>query len=220
MPGKKQNRKNGRKHGSRQSLDRPLQLTSFRTYSNMKVRYINTQNNAAQWTMSPAQLITSLFVVGEYGLSNKVISIVEAVRVRYVEAWTGSQGGSTFAPQQLSLGWEANDYFGRDVMKNDVSITASQAAHVRLTPVKGHTSSMWQSSASTQPWILQAYTTVATVLDICFDFTMNYAPLAVTANADLTVAASPADGRVYFTLLQTSAGTSNTWTPQGVNSIV
>jgi hypothetical protein len=208
-----------RRRGSRRNnaVDRPLPFSTGPVITGYRVRYQVTSSSAITTTVSPTQLIQSWFCT--YDSSTTVMSVVQAVRIRYVEGWLGSGGGSIFTPNTLGLGWQAATNFGRDVIKQDLSITASQAAHVRLNPVKGAASSEWQTTQSNQPWTLVLAVSQGAILDICCDVLLNSSPVSATNNAFKTVSATPGVGIVYFINLVTAAGGSLTLQPQGVVSI-
>jgi hypothetical protein len=148
------------------------------------------------------------------------LSIVNAVRFRHTELWCGSGGGSIFTPNTAALGWQAETTFGRDVLRQDMSITASQAAHVKLLPIKGTSSAEWQTTQSSQPWTMILAGSIGAILDICCDVLLNASPLSSTANNFKSVTNTPVAGAVYFTNLITTAGTGSlVLVPQGVLNI-
>jgi hypothetical protein len=185
--------------------------------SSFKVRYQQTSSSPIFTNVTPTQLIQSWFCT--YDSATTVMSVVQALRVRHVEGWLGSGGGSIFTPNTLGIGWQAATSFGRDVIRQDLSITASQAAHVRLLPVKGAASAEWQTSQSTQPWTLVLAVSQGAIVDICCDVILNSSPLSSTNNTFKTVSATPGVGIVYFLNLITAAGGSLTLQPQGVVTI-
>jgi len=198
-------------------MDRPMPFDTLPVLHSFKIRYAWTSGNSLSTTLSPTQLIQSWFCT--YDSSTTVMSIVQSLRFKYAEMWIGSAGGGIFTPQTAALGWEAETTFGRDQIKQDLSITASQAAHVLLRPLKGTASAQWQSTQSTQPWNLIIAGSQGAILDLCCDVLLNASPLSATNNSFKTVTATPGVGICYFINLQVNAAPTLTLSPQSVVTI-
>lgn len=227
MPNKK-SRKQNRGKGTRVVALRPPghlpQRTDQFTF-NYVIRYASLEATITlALTLQPYQLINSLLCYGT-GV-HSVLSIVQAIKVRKIEAWcppaiatSGSAGGAAYGGNTIRLGWVSsatgNPNFGRDRAVTDTSM-GIDCAHAVLKPVPGTSSAMWQISGSNQPWELFYSLPPASVMDIHLSMTLNCQESATTDNAVQTVSGSPANGILYNIAL---VGTSGQLFPQNGNGL-
>jgi len=217
--GKQTKRGKARPRASNLAVPHPIPFQTVAMLKSFKVRYYATAIGSTTWNIQPFQLINSWFC--SFVDATHVQSCVQAIRFRFAEAWVASSNPATAIPlvaNTLMLGWEAGTNFGRDYQVQDLSMGATSVAHVKLLPIKGSTSMMWQESGGNQPWVMVAQNPVNTVLDICCDVILNMGETSATSNTPVVVVSTPNVGSLYFTKLVSSAG-SNTWLAQGVSDI-
>jgi hypothetical protein len=182
-----------------------------------RLRYLLTGNSGL--TVAPFQIINSCFVTNQPG--SVVRSVVDSIRLHFVEVWTPSiQGGSTagpYVPQTVNVGFIPNSNIGDERFVSDTSMTVDPA-HVKLRARAREASGMWQSSASNQQWTLNFGTLLASsVVDFVLDFRLNNSSASGSENNNVSVTTTPPAGSLAFINLVTTSNTQTSqWIPQGV----
>lgn len=205
MKGKSNRGKANKNRGGRSRVA-PGHLPQIREVMviNYRQRY-QWDTSGGELTVEPFQLINSIFCV--FKDATHVISIVNAIRIRQVDLWCPPAAANVsvaYGPNTARLAWvhadESNPNFGRDYGVSDTTMSIDPA-HVTLRPLKGDTSSLWQTSQGNQPWQFHAFGVIGAVLDITFSVTLQMLEAISNVNAAVTVASTPSPGVVYMTQL-------------------
>ncbi len=227
MPGGKKNRTRAMKRpkGSNppgRSAWRVNHLPSLKDQivSTFRMRYQVTSGSGFINFTAP-ELIQSVFVVLQMGTA--VVSIVDAIRINYVELWAApaaatssvAYGGNTARLAWLNTGPSAGP--ARQTGVTDTSMS-NEPAHVILRPQRNSVTSMWQNFVSDSTWQLEAQVETGAVLDIGFSFTLQMLENGVNQNSALSRTNTPQAGLVYMTELQ-HGGSAATLIPQVGNYI-
>lgn len=214
--GKQKQRGKRTQRKSRRAGGQPGHLPMLRDtiVSRFTQRYANANTTStAIGTLQPYQLINSNFVTVDVAASKTVMSVINAIKIIKVEAWSPpgpAETATAYSGNTLRLGWvsseSGNPNFGRDKFVTDTTM-GIENAHCVLRPIKGTVTAMWQTSGSNQPWDLYYSIPVSGVMDITFEFTWNNAESATSDNGTVTLATdTPAPGVIYVLVLAGSGG--------------
>jgi len=219
----KSNRRPSKKNRSGRSRPRSLSghLPMIRNptlhTNSFRLRYLLTGSSTI--TVSPFQLINSMFVTNQSG--SVVRSVVDSIRLHFVEVWLSSvQGGSSagsYTPQTLNVGFLPNQNFGDQRFVSDTSMS-TDPAHVKLISRRKETSGMWQSAASNQQWTISFGTLLPnSVVDFMLDVRFNNSVAATTENTNISVTTEPPIGSLAFINLVNGSNVQTAqWIPQGL----
>lgn len=195
----------------------PMMMRPVLEVKTYRLRYAYG-GTGGSFQIQPFQLIQSIFTAQI--TSTTVKSVVEVLKIRFVEVWTspavGANAGNNLS---ASLGWVENNNFGANRWATDTTMTVSPA-HVRLAASTREASGMWQGSGGNQPWTLVLVISTNSVLDFVFDVRLNNGLVATDTNSTITVAAANPESTLGFVSLTTSGTTPNTdFKPVGVLAV-
>ncbi len=227
MPGGKKNRTRANKRPK--SAKQPgrsawrvshLPVLRDQIISNFVIRYQVTSGGGFINFTAP-ELIQSVFVVLQMGTA--VVSIVDSVRINYVELWAPPAAATSsvaYGGNTARLAWLNTGPFAGPARQSGVTDTSlsNEPAHVLLRPQRNGVTSMWQNFISDSSWQLEAQVETGAVLDISFSFTLQMLENGVNQNSPLSRTNTPQAGLVYMTELQ-HGGSAATLIPQCGNYI-
>jgi len=225
MPQKKNMpRKANKRSQPRNSITNPPQIVRIVPDFIYKVRYVVASSGTAVNSLQPFQICSTWFAsILVPTVAPTLSGTVETIKFKSLEAWVPSTsvGGTSSAPNTITVGFVENNNFGSNRYVSDTSMSVVPA-HVKINAKKGETSDMWQGSGGNQPWTLDttSLNVAGAVIDITCQVRLNCAPRATASNSTLTLSGSPIKSVLYFTAMLESGGSITTnWIPVGVNLI-
>lgn len=180
-------------------MDIPQHLTSIGLRH--KFRFVSTTNGSFAVT---TKALTALLSVC-YTTNTAVRSIFYAVKVNSVEVWTPPPAVGGFA--SITCRWSGGP-MGSDVLRNDISVSQMEPAHLMSRPPPRTTAAFWSNNDDSKSLFTLGLGTNS-VVDIDANFVLTNNSTTV-----VTAIATGVDGYTYCLALDSQFGTAYV-VPQG-----
>jgi hypothetical protein len=189
MPKKMIKQRNGAKPKST-AIFHPRPVVMNYRGSNQTLRFNSLSGATTSFTVK--NILDTVFVATSATVGYELI---ESFRIRHIEIWVSPS--SSNVPVSCSIQYNSNGAFGNGPNRvyEDMCVGNAEPAHLKVAPPRNSLAGMWQNQQGATNALFTLFTPTGSVIDICFDYSIDVGQMVQIANAAVGVNTGQIYGR-------------------------